>query len=102
MWIVAGPNGAGKSTFTNEFINENIRPPGLIQLNADEVTAGYRYHDKTISQDELNLRAARLIGNGSLVWQISAERVPRAATRVTCQPHLHFAFSAKIFTGTHG
>jgi predicted ABC-type ATPase len=63
MWIVAGPNGAGKSTFTNEFINENIRPPGLIKLNADEVTAGYRYHDKTISQDELNLRAARLIDN---------------------------------------
>jgi predicted ABC-type ATPase len=61
MWIVAGPNGAGKSTFTEEFLRENILPPDLLKLNADDVTAGYRKTDQTTPQDELNLRAARVV-----------------------------------------
>jgi len=61
MWIVAGPNGAGKSTFTAAYLQENVLPAGIVKLNADEVTAGYREEDKETSQDELNLRAARAI-----------------------------------------
>jgi len=59
MWIVAGPNGAGKSTFTAKYLQESVLPRGILKLNADEVTARYREHDKDSPQDELNFRAAR-------------------------------------------
>jgi len=61
MWIVAGPNGAGKSTFTAEYLRENVLPPGILKLNADEVTVEYRKTDKDSPQDDLNLRAARFV-----------------------------------------
>ncbi len=66
MWIVAGPNGAGKSTFTAEYLRENVLPPGILKLNADEVTVEYRKTDKDSPQDDLNLRAARFASRTGL------------------------------------
>ena len=60
MWIIAGSNGAGKSTFRDEFFEE-LGLGGILKLNADEVTAKLRLADPLAPQDELNLRAARVV-----------------------------------------
>lgn len=60
MWLIAGPNGAGKSSFVETFIAE-LDHIDLIKLNADERTVQLREQFPVVSQDELNLKAAKEI-----------------------------------------
>ncbi len=60
MWLIAGPNGAGKSSFAVNFIAD-LNHINLIKLNADERTVQLREQFPFVSQDELNLKAAKEI-----------------------------------------
>ena len=61
MWLVAGPNGSGKSTLVSAEMISQLPGSPLIKFNPDDLSRKLRDENSTLSQDEVNICAARTI-----------------------------------------